>query len=192
MGNINKQKTHPRHILAAQRRARAIELRVQGKSTPQIAKELGCHWKTAQNIIRKALANLSEEEQEKATHLRGLTMRRLEALFRANWEKAQAGDEKAFERVMGIMKEELRLYGLSQGPSVQLNQLNVVNLPPEELARRARMVGLEVDLPQLDHDPNVIDVEVMNGSTGRQTPEDLYTEVSHPEGEDNPGGASGG
>lgn len=163
MGNINKQRTHPQHVLAAQRRVRALELRIQGKSTPDIARELGCHWQTAQKIIRKALHNLSEQEKEYADHIRGLTQRRLESLLKAHWEKAQAGDEKATQIVLSVIDRELRLFGLEKGPSVQLNQTNIVNLSPEELARRARMVGLEVEeAPQLAHDPQVIDAEVLN------------------------------
>lgn len=169
--------------MAAQRRARALELRIQGKSTPDIAKELQIHWQTAQKIIRKALANLSEQEQEYAEHIRGLTQRRLESLLKAHWDKAQAGDEKATQIVLSVIDRELRLFGLEKGPSVQLNQVNLVNLPPEELVRRARMVGLE-----LDHDPNVIEGEVVNDNTRGEALEGLHPQGPYPDWEGTPEG----
>lgn len=161
--NINKDRTHPRNVLAAQRRVKALELRIAGKSTAEIARELGVHKKTAVEILGKALTNMSAEEKERAEHFRSLTHRRLERLLEAHWQKATGGDKDSTATVLNIIDRQARLHSLYGTPGVVVNQLNMVEIPPEELARRARMVGLDLGPGDrlLAHDSEVIEVEVM-------------------------------
>lgn len=180
--NINKDRTHPRNVLAAQRRVKALELRIGGKSTAEIARELGVHKKTAQEILAKALTNMSAEEKERAEHFRSLTHRRLERLLASHWEQAVGGNRDSTATVLNIIDRQARLHNLYGTPGVVVNQLNMMEIPPEELARRARMVGLDLGPGDnlLSHNPEVIEAEVVpSESTSKIEAETVQSEGIH-------------
>ena len=63
---------------AAVRRARALELRVQGSSLRAIATELCCNEATVRRDIRHALAALAESQIDNARALRELELERID------------------------------------------------------------------------------------------------------------------
>lgn len=169
--NRNSRKSDQRAVLAQNRRMQALELRIKGKTTTEIARQLGIDASNVRRDIRRAYNDLAKEQQHLVERLRNLTQVRLEALLSAHWETAVAGNREATQTVLNIIDRELKLFGLDRTTTVNFNQVSQFNLgelQPDELLRRARMVGLDLtDLRPdlLGHDPNVIEVEVTERET---------------------------
>lgn len=149
----------------------ALKLRIAGKNTHDIARQLGMDPSNVRRAIARCYNELAEEQKHLVERLRNLTQTRLEALLAAHWEAAVGGNREATQTVLQIIDRELKLFGLDRTPqvNVQVGAVNVMEYPPEELLRRARMVGLDMsDLglaPQLTHDPNIIETEVVENAS---------------------------
>lgn len=112
-------KVHGRHRdrpLAAERRARAIELHRRGLTYQQVADEMGyANRGTVHRIIKTAL---EDRVADSVDELRMAEVDRLDALQAALWTRAVRGDGRAVEAVLRIIDARckvLSLYGL-QGP----------------------------------------------------------------------------
>jgi hypothetical protein len=96
--------------LVSYRRARALELRAQGKGYAEIAREVGYANKgTAHKVIAQAL---EAREVQDVDFLRRIAMDRLDALHRALWPAAMTGDVPAVLALMRINDTRCRLRGL--------------------------------------------------------------------------------
>jgi len=96
--------------LAAARRARAIELRTQGRTYNQIAAELGyANRGTVFHIVTDAL---DSRQVEAVDQLRSLESQRLDALQIAVWDRAMSGDVTAALAAIRIISARCRLLGL--------------------------------------------------------------------------------
>lgn len=105
-------------IPAAEKRSRAIELRRAGSSYEQIAKDVG--FANRGTAFRAVQIGLRESLQEAGSEdLRSLELERLECLQRSRWSKAVGGDDKAFDRVLAIMKRRAELMGLDAPVKLQ-------------------------------------------------------------------------
>ena len=97
-------KAHTRHL-------QALELRKAGATYQAIADQLGyAHAKGAHKAVASALkATL----REPADDVRELEIARLDAALLAIWRRVQRGDDKAIDRLLGIMKRRMELLGLA-------------------------------------------------------------------------------
>lgn len=101
--------TSPRTIDYEQRRAQAVELRIQGATFDQIAEKVGYTDKSAAyTAVRKAVQRIGREQAEE---LYDIDMARLERLLAAVWPKAMEGDLHAVDRVLSIMQRRARMLG---------------------------------------------------------------------------------
>lgn len=103
-------KTNRRAVTAAQRSARAVELRTQGYSFAQIAKELGyatpySAWRAVNNALQKLPAKHVEA-------YRNLEMERTELALRAIYPKVVRGDLMAIKRWTELIELQCRILGL--------------------------------------------------------------------------------
>jgi hypothetical protein len=107
----------PKHQLAAlDREVAALRLRQAGLTFDQIARRLGyANRSGAWHAVR---AGLAATLQEPADELRGLELARLDALHEALWPKAIAGNLRAVDGVLAIMKRRSRLLGLDAPKAV--------------------------------------------------------------------------
>ncbi len=99
-----------RRIEEAQRRRRALELRVAGATYEEIAEALGyvsrgTAWKAVWRAYREGL-------RDPAEHLRELETERLDRLQKAWWTKALGGDVSAFRYLLRLMERRAKLLGL--------------------------------------------------------------------------------
>lgn len=86
-------------------------------SYDEIAKRAGYrHRGSAFKAVMKALDEAQVTEVE---NLRALEVSRLDALHRAHWERALAGDVRATLVVLRVMRMRLRVLGLVGGASAQ-------------------------------------------------------------------------
>lgn len=111
------------------KRARAVELAVQGKSYGEIAREVGfSHRGSAHRAVSKALA---EREVAAVEQLRQIELDRLDRLHAAMWPKAMAGDLTAVQIVLRVIDQRIRLYGLGRKTAEYGGLTTLVIGPPE-------------------------------------------------------------
>lgn len=103
-------KTSERHITAATKAQRAIELRIGGATLDEIAKSLGyAHRSVAGQAIQRGLkAKVSEAADE----YRNLHIVRLEQLYMKFHAQAIQGNRQALEGCLKILLREAKLLGL--------------------------------------------------------------------------------
>jgi hypothetical protein len=107
----NTCSTSPRSIRAAQRRAEAHDLRVQGFTFEVIGKHLGVSKAQAARDIDTALAEITVEP---ARELLKLELRRCEELMAAHFANACDGDVVATNTVLRVMAHRAMLMGWSR------------------------------------------------------------------------------
>ena len=96
--------------LAAWRKAKAVELAVEGHTYDTIAREVGfANRGTAHRVVRKAL---DEQVAENVQQLRETEVARLDALQAAIWPAAMAGHVDAVQQVLAIIDKRAKLLGL--------------------------------------------------------------------------------
>lgn len=109
-GVKNGHKTSPETAEAKMRAAKALELRMEGKTFSVIAQEAGYNSpQAAHDAVKRALdATL----REPADRLRALELERLDVLWQIQYLNAQAGDVQAMAACMKIMERRAKLLGL--------------------------------------------------------------------------------
>ena len=144
-----------RRLQAHERHLQALELRKAGATYQAIADQLGyAHARGAHKAVASALkATLKEPAEE----LRTLEALRLDAALLAIWRRVTKGDDKAIDRLLGIMKRRMELFGLAAAKRQELfgliatlsaRDLNLKRLSAEELAELERLVEkLDVAAP---------------------------------------------
>ncbi len=104
---------HRNKALAAWRRARAVELAVEGHTYEEIARDVGyANRGTAYRVVQQALGQRVEDGVDE---LRRLEQERLDALQAGVWERALAGDPTAVRAALRIIESRCRLLGLQVG-----------------------------------------------------------------------------
>lgn len=144
-----------RRLQAHERHLQALELRKAGATYKAIADQLGyASPKGAHKAVRSALkATLREPADE----LRELEAERLDAALLAIWRRVTKGDDKAIDRLLGIMKRRMELFGLAAPrrqefsgliATLSARDLNLKGLSAAELAELERLVEkLDVAAP---------------------------------------------
>lgn len=112
-------------IRRAERDAKALALRVKGKTLTQIAAEVDGYYDAAH--VQKAISKqLRELKSEPAQELAALYVRRLELLLEKAWEKAEAGDLEALRECRSNVMDTAKLLGLVK------QKVDVEVSPPRE------------------------------------------------------------
>ena len=101
-----------RSAAVAERRQRALDLRIAGVRYRQIAKELGISHQLAFHDVQVSLGELAKLSGQKAEKVRELEVERCDKLSMAMWPKAKAGDHKAAQAILHAMERRARLLGL--------------------------------------------------------------------------------
>lgn len=125
--------------------AKALELRMEGKSFDAIAEEAGYNSRqAAHDAVKRALDRI---EREPADALVKLDLERLDVLWQIQYLNAQAGDVQAMAACMKIMERRAKLLGLD-APVKTDNKTEVVSkegvlvigatMTPEEWAAAAK------------------------------------------------------
>ncbi len=97
--------------LAEWRKARAVELRIEGCGYDDIAREVGyANRGTAHRVVKKALSSRTAEGVDL---LRAMEVARLDALQHSIWDRAMAGHVPSVRAVLKIIHERIALLGLS-------------------------------------------------------------------------------
>lgn len=115
-GNILIQKTGPyiegsKDPLVAPRWDSALKLRIQGKSYPAIAEELG--YADASGAYRAIMACLAQSSQESGLEqVRQIEVARLDALLEKLWPGVEEGDTDSIKTYIAVSARRAKLLGL--------------------------------------------------------------------------------
>ena len=96
----------------AVRRHKALELKIAGHSDRSIARILDVDVSTAHRDVKNVLEALAREHEEQAASLRSLLNVRYEALFRAYYDNAIAGDTEAAKICVGVLERVAKINGV--------------------------------------------------------------------------------
>ena len=113
--------TSPNAIKLQQRRATALDYRLQGHAYHRIAKALGCHPSTAQSYVIRAMKDMLPVEKREA--VLQMELQRLDTMQAAVFRNAEDGDIPSQEAVLRIMALRARYLGLfpDKGGGVHVN-----------------------------------------------------------------------
>ncbi|TDP29775.1 sigma factor-like helix-turn-helix DNA-binding protein [Nocardia ignorata] len=108
-----RKKTTPVETLVEtqQKRNRALELRIEGKSQAEIAQELGVSSSSVSRYITQAVKDITRENAEEYLQLE---LNRLDAMLAAIWPKiihAEEGQTWFIDRALAIMDQRAKLTG---------------------------------------------------------------------------------
>ncbi len=140
----------------AKRRHEVVRLKIAGKSERAIAKELeGRGYKISHGQVhrdwRAELRELADSHSEEADNLRVTQNDRYNELLAAHWEKAQAGDVKAADIVLKIIKgiRDVNGLDLTGRDTTNVNTMAVLNTRANEAAAAKKKL---VELLSRKHD----------------------------------------
>lgn len=122
-----------RRVNAHSRHLQALELRKAGASYQAIADQLG--YASAKGAHKAVASAMRATLQEPADEVRLLETTRLDAALLAIWRRVQNGEDRAIDRLLGIMKRRMELLGLA--------------LPPER-ERRITVEDIDREIARLD------------------------------------------
>ncbi len=112
---MHPQKNSARSISAAEKKEKAIRLRLGGLSFAEIGRQLGVSRTMAFKYINSELKELAAKATHSAEQLRQMELLRLDKLTTSLWLKAAGGDVYAIDRVLKIMERRAKLTGID-GP----------------------------------------------------------------------------
>lgn len=119
-----KAKTSAAIVLAQERRAKAVEMRLRGMSSSAIGEELGITRERAWQLIREAMAQREEEIASGGATLRATMAEQAERALAKLAPGIEAGDPAAHRAAQGWLDRLAKLQGLdlqrerSDGPQV--------------------------------------------------------------------------
>lgn len=106
----NGKVTSPEVAAAKVKAAKALELRMEGKTFAAIAEEAGYNSpQAAYDAVKRSLDAITRQP---ATELLTLDLERLDAMWGIHFLNAQAGDVNALSACMRIMERRAKLLGL--------------------------------------------------------------------------------
>lgn len=118
----NGQKTKPETIEAKRRAAKALELRMEGRTFEAIADEVGYNSKqAAYDAVRRSIAEITREPAEELIRL---DLERLDVLWGIQYLNAQGGDVQAMAACMKIMERRAKLLGLDAPSKAEVTGAN--------------------------------------------------------------------
>ena len=133
----------------AERRKRALDLRLAGLSFRAIAKAEGVSHATIISDIKEALADIPRSSAEE---LRQVESARLDQLQRAIWGDALKGDLGAVDKAVKIIDRRARLLGLDAPQQVQVSSDVDLDATAEKILKAAELAFNAGSLPDEDDD----------------------------------------
>jgi AcrR family transcriptional regulator len=110
-----KQTPHTKLVAAAEREARRKKVAANllaGLTFREMAEALGCSVGTVHNDVRLLMTRWHTEQVSSVRELKLLETRRLDRALNAIWGRVQAGDLGTIDRLVKLIQERARLFGL--------------------------------------------------------------------------------
>lgn len=116
--------------MTAQRAHKAFELRKQGWSYREIAKELGVAHQTIAKDLKKIFDAYLEQSLEMRAYEVSLEQARLDDMWQSVYADFRTGNVKAADQLIKIMERRAKLLGLD---TVQASKQISVTVTPEQI-----------------------------------------------------------
>lgn len=111
-----------RRIEAAAKRKLAVELRMAGRTWEDIAQQCGYSSRmSAHQAVKESLQQTIADLSHTVEEYRTLELERLDALIRANWEEAEAGNIRAGDLVLKLITARGKLLNLEAPAKVEIS-----------------------------------------------------------------------
>lgn len=107
-----RSKTSSKTVKEADNVLRALALRRDGATLPEIAKAVGCALSTAHARVKKGLDLAREDMRAEAGALMELELLRLDKLWRSAQKLVAAGDPSAIQAALRVSAQRAKLLGL--------------------------------------------------------------------------------
>lgn len=124
----------PAPAAADSREMRVLGLRITGKTYRAIAEETGISMTLAKNMVKEQLFRLDADEFRDANAAQRLMNERLEEMIGSHYRAALAGDTKATDVILRLLKQQAELWGLNAATRVDIE---------DRLRQAARDEGLD-------------------------------------------------
>lgn len=140
---MSESKTSERRLAARDRQIRALRLRQEGKSFPEIARELG--YRSVAGAYDAVMGALHETLREPAEQVRSLELERLDQMLDAVWPTALTGDIPAQQQVLRLMERRAKYLGLDAPARIDIEQrirfaAAELGLDPDEAIAEAQRI----------------------------------------------------
>ncbi|MFB6805474.1 hypothetical protein [Streptomyces sp. NPDC056387] len=127
----------------AERRAKAIRMKIDGHTYEEIAKALGYSSKgSACCDVRRALEKHVVEEGLAVEAWRELELARLDVLQKAIWPEAMDGSPRAIETALKILDRRAKLLGLDSAIKLEVLTIDALDQQIQRLEAELGRVGL--------------------------------------------------
>lgn len=137
-----QSKASRQRVLAAERRARALELRKAGVTYKVIAEEVGyADASGARKAILTALSELVPEETLR--DVRKLELERIDRMFFAHYNNAIGGDIRATETCLKLQERRARILGLDAPKQVEVITIDALDEEIQRLSDGMTRRGLD-------------------------------------------------
>lgn len=132
-------------------RAKALEMRVEGRTLPEIARAMGKALSTVHEAIAKELAEIPAPGVD---NLREVDGARLDAIIRGHLAAARKGDAESAHVVIAAIRQRSKLFGTEAPKRTELSGPDGGPIPtgkasPAEVARAVRDVFGEMAPPEM-------------------------------------------
>lgn len=118
----------------ADRRGKAIRMKIEGHTYTEIAEELGYSSRGAAYVdIKRALEKHVIEEGLAIEAWRELELAKLDALQRAIWPAATGGDPRAIEAALKILDRRARMLGLDSAIKLEVLTIDALDAQIQRL-----------------------------------------------------------
>jgi len=113
---MSESKTSARRIQAAERQAKAVQMRMEGANYEAIGREIGTTAMGAHKAVTKWLDTVRNQTAETAAQMLTVELARLDELQSSLWQDAKAGKLPVIDRVLAISDRRAKLLGLDKMP----------------------------------------------------------------------------
>ena len=154
--------THPRMVLAKDRRERCLKMRIAGLSEREIARRLGVSNTQITRMLRTSLDDLNKSEMNSAAHLRRLDLERCDEMITGLMPHRR--DPRYVDSLLRILERRASYLGIDAPTKAEIVSKNIVEedfpdldaLPDEDLDTIERLLdkarALKAAKMQGEHD----------------------------------------
>ncbi|WP_438489567.1 helix-turn-helix domain-containing protein [Streptomyces sp. S186] len=127
----------------AERRAKAIRMKIDGASYSEIATALGYSSRSAAHMdVKRSLEKHVVEEGLAIEAWRELELARLDTLQQAIWGKAMSGDTRAIEAALKILDRRAKLLGLDSAIKLEVLTVDALDAQIQRLEAELNAAGI--------------------------------------------------
>lgn len=137
------QRRRSKELEIEKRRRKATDLRVRGKSIPEIARALGCSVGTVHSDLDAVLVRTQDAADSLIRRERAASLARIDRATDALWPRIEKGDDVAIDRLVRLERQRGKLLGTEAPVRQELSGPDGAPIPIDaRTALLERLAGL--------------------------------------------------